>query len=422
MSEVTFPRLVSRGCGIDVHQKVVVATIDGEGLTKETREFETFTSSLTEMRHWLETNGITHVAMESTGVFWVPVFTILEKSIPNVWIVNARHIKYVPGHKTDRKDSAWICKLLLAGLLKPSFIPPLEQRNLRELTRRRRQLVQEISSEKNRMMRLLEQCNIKLKSVMSHMDGKVATQLLAKLCSGEEVTMEYINSVYHGRLNATPEELYKACQGKIDNDNLFLMYVIKAHIYEMEKLVAQLSERISAKLSPQRAILDMLKAVPGLDLRTSENLVAEIGFDMSKFPSAKHLGSWAGLCPGNNESAGKRKSGRITHGNKQVKAVMTEAAWASTRTKNTFYSERYHRIAARRGKKRALIAVAYSMLTTVYNILANNVTYNELGAEFVTLLIEKKRKRYLTAELAKLGYEVQIVKKQLPLKTDGCST
>jgi transposase len=200
------------------------------------------------------------------------------------------------------------------------------------------------------------------------------------------------------------------------------MYIIKAHIYEMEKLVAQLSERITEKLSPQRAILDMLKAVPGLDLRTSENLVAEIGFDMSKFPSAKHLGSWAGLCPGNNESAGKRKSGRITHGNKQVKAVMTEAAWASTRTKNTFYSERYHRIAARRGKKRALIAVAYSMLTTVYNILANNVTYNELGAEFVTLLIEKKRKKYLTTELTKLGYEVQIVKKQLPLQTEGCST
>ena len=422
MSEVTFPRLVSRGCGIDVHQKVVVATIDGEGLTKETREFETFTSSLTEMRHWLETNGITHVAMESTGIFWVPVFTILERTIPNVWIVNARHIKYVPGHKTDRKDSAWICKLLRAGLLEPSFIPPSDQRNLHELTRRRRKLVQEISSEKNRLIRVLEQCNIKLKSVMSHMDGKVASQMLDRLCCGQEVTKEYINSVYHGKLHATPEELYKACQGKIGEDNLFLLSVIKAHIYEMEKLVCQLSGRIASRLAPQSVLMDMLKAIPGFDTRTVEDLVAEIGFDMSKFPSAKHLGSWAGLCPGNNESAGKKKSGRITHGNKQVKAVMTEAAWAATRTKNTFYSERYHRIAARRGKKRALIAIAYSMLTTVYNILADNVAYNELGAQYVKSRIEKKRKKYLTAELSKLGYEVQIIKKQSGLRAGNCST
>jgi transposase len=422
MSEVTFPRLVSRGCGIDVHQKVVVATIEGEGLKKETREFDTFTSSLTEMRHWLETNGITHVAMESTGVFWVPVYTILERTIPNVWIVNARHIKYVPGHKTDKKDSAWISKLLLAGLLEPSFIPPLDQRNLRELTRRRRKLVQEISSEKNRLLRVLEQCNIKLKSVMSHMDGKVATKLLDRLCSGQEVTMEYINSVYHGSLQATREELYEACRGKIENDNLFLIYVIKAHIHEMEKLVDQISERVASELAPHRASMDKLKAIPGFDTRTVEDLVAEIGFDMSKFPSAKHLGSWAGLCPGNNESAGKKKSGRITHGNKQVKAVMTEAAWAATRTKNTFYSERYHRIAARRGKKCALIAVAYSMLTTVYNILVSNAEYNELGAEYVKSKIEKRRKKYLTAELSKLGYEVQITKKQTESQTEECST
>ena len=339
-----------------------------------------------------------------------------------MWIVNARHIKYVPGHKTDRKDSAWICKLLRAGLLDPIFIPPSDQRNLRELTRRRRKLVQEISSEKNRLIRVLEQCNIKLKSVMSHMDGKVASQLLDRLCSGQEVTKEYINSVYHGKLHATPEELYKACQGKIGDDNLFLLSVIKAHIYEMEKLVGQLSGRIASRLAPQSVLMDMLKAIPGFDTRTAEDLVAEIGFDMSKFPLAKHLGSWAGLCPGNNESAGKKKSGRITHGNKQVKAVMTEAAWAATRTKNTFYSERYHRIAARRGKKRALIAIAYSMLTTVYNILADNVAYNELGAQYVKSRIEKKRKKFLTAELSKLGYEVQIIKKQSGLRAGNCST
>ena len=190
----------------------------------------------------------------------------------------------------------------------------------------------------------------------------------------------------------------------------------------MEKLVDQISERVASELAPHRASMDKLKAIPGFDTRTVEDLVAEIGFDMSKFPSAKHLGSWAGLCPGNNESAGKKKSGRITHGNKQVKAVMTEAAWAATRTKNTFYSERYHRIAARRGKKCALIAVAYSMLTTVYNILVSNAEYNELGAEYVKSKIEKRRKKYLTAELSKLGYEVQITKKQTESQTEECST
>lgn len=224
--------------------------------------------------------------------------------------------------------------------------------------------------------------------------------------------MEYINSVYHGILQATREELYEVCRGKIENDNLFLIYVIKAHIHEMEKLVDQINERVASELAPHRALMDKLKVIPGFDTRTVEDLVAEIGFDMSKFPSAKHLGSWAGLCPGNNESAGKKKSGRITHGNKQVKAVMTEAAWAATRTKNTFYSELYHRVAARRGKKRALIAVAYSMLTTVYNILASNAEYNELGAEYVKSKIEKRLKKYLTAELSKLGCDVCLPRKR----------
>ncbi len=308
MSDVSFPQLIQRGCGIDVHLKVVVATIDGVGINRETRNFETFTSSLTELKEWLLSNGITHVAMESTGVYWKPVYHVLEGAIPNVWIVNARHIKNVPGHKTDVMDSRWICKLLLAGLLKPSYIPPKEQRQLRDLTRYRNKLVQQIASEKNRIMRILEDCNIKLSSVVSDTSGVTATSLIDMLCEGRKLTLADVESVYHRKLAASPEELLEACTGNVEEHHVYLLQMIRKDIKQTQDLVAELSERIRKILSKYENAMELLKEIPGFSNKVVEDLVAEIGFDMGHFPTEKHLASWAGLCPGNNESAGKKKA------------------------------------------------------------------------------------------------------------------
>jgi len=308
MEQVTFDRVVSRGCGLDVHQKLVVATIDGDGIKKTSREFDTFTSSLTELRDWLLENGITHVAMESTGVYWKPVYHILEPSGIKVWIVNARHIKYVPGHKTDKKDSAWLCKLLLAGLLKPSYIPPREQRELRDLTRYRRKLVQSITAEKNRTIRILEDCNVKLSSVLSNTSGVVGTKLIDKLVGGVQITMEEIESVYHRKLQASKEELLEACNGVITEHHSFMLRAIKRSIEDTQALIDDIDARIKQMLSPYDNVLELLRGVPGIDTRSAEDLIAEIGLDMSVFPNEKHLASWVGIAPGNNESAGKKKA------------------------------------------------------------------------------------------------------------------
>lgn len=316
MADVRFPQLIQRACGIDIHLKVVVATIDGLGIQRETRSFATFTSSLTELKEWLLSNGVTHVAMESTGVYWKPVYKVLEDWIPHVWIVNARHIKNVPGHKTDKMDSEWICKLLLAGLLKPSYIPAKEQRQLRDLTRYRNKLIQQIASEKNRMMRILEDCNIKLSSVVSDTSGVTATALIDMLCEGRKLTLEDIAYVYHKKLAASPQELLEACTGFVEEHHVYLLQIIRKDISQTQILVNELSARIKRILSQYDNVLELLKEIPGFSTKVVEDLVAEIGLDMSHFPSEKHLASWAGMCPGNNESAGKKK--RKNHSRKQT--------------------------------------------------------------------------------------------------------
>ena len=408
MSTVQFEQLISRGCGLDVHQKTVVATIDGEGLKRSTREYGTFTSSLTELKDWLLENGITHVAMESTGVYWKPVYHILEPSGIKVWIVNARHVKNVPGHKTDKKDSAWLCKLLLAGLLKPSYIPPKEQRELRDLTRYRKKLIQDIASNKNRIIRILEDCNVKLSSVLSSTSGVTATKLIDKLCEGNPVTMQDIDSVYHKKIEASKEELWEACNGIVNPHHVYLLETIRTNTRHIEILIQELNQKIREMLSPYEKTLEHLREIPGLSHKTVEDLIAEIGLDMNVFPNEQHLCSWVGVSPGNNESAGKKKSGRTTHGNKQAKSTLMEASWAATRTKGTFYKARYHRIAARRGKKRAAVAVAHSILKSVYHVLKDNVPYRELGEDYLNSRIEEKRRKYLKKELEGLGYKVQL--------------
>jgi transposase len=307
-SEVSFKQVVSRGCGLDVHKKVVVATIDGEGIKKQTREFSTITSSLKELRDWLLDNGITHVAMESTGVFWKPVYNVLEPSGLRVWIVNAAHVKYVPGHKTDQKDSAWLCKLLLAGLLKPSYIPAKEQRELRDLTRYRTKLVQSNASNKNRIIRILEDANIKLSSVLSSTSGVVGTKLIDKICEGGQITMQDIDQVYHKKLEASKEEIFEACQGFITTHHIYMLQLIRQEIDNTLRTIESLDLRIKEVLLPYNNALELLKKVPGISVKSAEDLVAEIGLDMNVFPTEKHLASWAGMSPGNNESAGKKKA------------------------------------------------------------------------------------------------------------------
>lgn len=307
-SEVSFKQVVSRGCGLDVHKKVVLATIDGEGIKKQTREFDTVTSSLKELRDWLLENRITHVAMESTGVFWKPVYNVLEPAGLTVWIVNAAHVKYVPGHKTDQKDSAWLCKLLLAGLLKPSYIPAKEQRELRDLTRYRTKLVQSNASNKNRVIRILEDANIKLSSVLSSTSGVVGTKLIDKICEGKQITMQDIDQVYHKKLGASKDEIFEACQGFVTTHHIYMLQLIRQEIDNTLRTIESLDQRIKEVLSPYDNALELLKKVPGISVKSAEDLVAEIGLDMNIFPTEKHLASWAGMAPGNNESAGKKKA------------------------------------------------------------------------------------------------------------------
>ena len=305
--QVSFKQVVSRGCGIDVHKKELTTTIDGEGLKKQTREFGTVTSSLKELRDWLLENGITHVAMESTGVFWKPVYNVLEPAGLTVWVVNAAHVKYVPGHKTDKRDSKWLCKLLLAGLLKPSFIPAKEQRELRDLTRYRTKLIQSKASNKNRIIRILEDANIKLSSVLSSTSGAVGTRLIDKICEGQSINMQDIDEVYHKKLQASKEDIYEACQGFITGHHVYMLQTIRQEMDNTQRTIESLDQRIKEVLSPYGNALELLKKVPGISSKSVEDLVAEIGLDMGVFPTEKHLASWAGMSPGNNESAGKKK-------------------------------------------------------------------------------------------------------------------
>lgn len=306
-SEISFDRIIERGCGLDIHKKEIVATISGNGLKSETRCFGATTSSLTLLKDWLLSHGITHVAMESTGVYWKPVLNILEPGGFTIMVVNARHIKYVPGHKTDKKDSAWICKLLLAGLLKGSFIPGVEQRNMRDLTRYRKKLVQQQSAEKNRMIRIFEDANLKLSSVFSDINGVTCSKVIARLIAGESDPDELIKLCNHGKLKADLKDIKEAIEGNLSDHHRFMLLVIKQDIDQIQKLIDTLDIKIEALMSPYAEQIARISEIPGVGQQSAKALISEIGVDMDVFPTDGHLASWAGMCPGNNESAGKKK-------------------------------------------------------------------------------------------------------------------
>lgn len=318
--KIEFDQVIDKGCGIDIHRSVLVATVQGKGIKTETRSFDAFTESIEQLSEWLKSLGITHVAMESTGVYWKPVYNILEKGFEIV-LVNARHLKNIPGNKTDKKDSRRIAKLLLAGLLKGSFIPPKPVREMRDLTRYKRRIIEQIASEKNRVQKFLEDANIKLSSVVSNMSGATATKIIDAMIQGEG-NPEELAKLRHGKMKATEQELIMALTGNLTAHHKFMLQMVKQSIKDKELLIKELDTQIGNKLKENEMVLDaeLLSTIPGVDKEAAAYILSEIGNDMERFPDEQHLASWAGLSPGNNESAGKKKAQEprmATNGSKQ---------------------------------------------------------------------------------------------------------
>jgi transposase len=306
METVQFDQLISVGCGIDVHKDVIVATVRKSNKDYQTKSFTAFTSSLIELRDWCKTEGVTHIAMESTGIYWKPLFNILEEDF-EIILVNARHIKNVPGHKTDKKDSIWISKLLLSGLLKGSFIPPKEIRELRDLVRYKKKKTQFIASEKNRMIKFLEDCNIKLSSVVSDTQGVSATKIINDIIDGKDDVIHLLTHI-HGKVKADKNDITKALTGKITEHHRFMLKMIRKTIEENEKLITELDKQIDASVRKYEVELQRLQTIDGVGRDTAITLISEIGVDMNCFENEHHLASWTGLSPGTNESAGKKKA------------------------------------------------------------------------------------------------------------------
>lgn len=403
---VEFEQIVMRGCGLDVHEKTVVATIDGQGILRETRTFDTYTCSLNDLRDWLQSHAVTHVAMESTGVYWKPVFNILEEHF-KVIPVNARHLKNVPGRKTDKKDSQWICKLLLAGLLKASFIPEEKIRQLRDLNRYSTKLTQQLASEKNRIQKVLEDANIKLSSLVSDTTGVVAIKLIDGLMAGRSDLETLIKESYHGKMKASKAELLKALTGRMTDHHRFMLRQIKHHMAYLESQIAVMQTEIERLPEEDQESITLLSTIPGVNKVTAIRILAETGTNVEEtFGNAKRLAKWTGICPGNNESGGKKLAGRTTHGNKYLKSILVEAAWAATRTKGTYLRAKYDSMAGRKGRKKALIIIGHKILNAAYIILTSRLSYQAYSVEEFEKQRNQKRINYLQNELKELGLAV----------------
>jgi transposase len=404
--------IIERCCGIDVHKKTITACLmtgaAGKPPCKTVKTFSTMTQDLLACRDWLISEGCTHAVVESTGVYWKPLFNVLEDTI-EVVLANARHIKNVPGRKTDVKDCEWLAQLLRHGLVKGSFIPPKPIRQLRDLTRYRQKLVQQRSSEINRLQKFLEDANIKLSSVVSDINGVSAQEMIGHLIA-DDMSPEQMAELAKGRLRTKLPELEKALEGYLSDHQRMLLKVCLQMIGSFDEAIAKLSQEIDVQMKPFESTAERLQTLPGVKKNAAERIIAEIGVNMNQFPSDGHLSSWAGISPGNNESAGKRYSGRITPGNKWLKSCLAEAAWAASRTKKTYLKARYHRLAARRGKKRAIVAVGHKILIMAYHIIKEQSTYKELGADYFDRLNEQAIIRRLTSRLEKLGYQVELTK------------
>jgi transposase len=404
-------RMLERCAALDVHkaQVTVCARIFGSGgeLEELIVEFSTMTADLLALRDWLRELGVTHVAMEATGVFWKPVYYVLEDDF-ELLLVNARHVKNVPGRKTDTSDAQWLCQLLECGLLSASFVPPKPIRELRDLTRYRKSLISERQREANRLHKLLEDAGIKLSCVATDVLGVSGREMLQALISGTR-DPDLLAGLARGRLRAKLPALRQALVGNFKPHHALILSHILAHLDYLDDTIGSLTEEIERRLVPFAQKAENLATITGVAERVSQVILAELGPDMSRFPSDRHAASWTALCPGNNESAGKRRTGKTRKGNPHLRAALIEAANAAIRSKNTYLRAQYEQVKRRRGHKKAIVAVAHSILIAAYHILKDDVPYNDLGADHFARRADPARMtKRLVAQLERLGHIVTL--------------
>jgi transposase len=399
--------IYKRCCGLDVHKEIVVACLmirEGGKVLKEIRSFLTMTVDLVVLHDWLKAHEVTHVAMESTGIYWRPVFNLLEEDFA-VLLVNAAHIKTVPGRKTDVKDCEWIADLLSHGLLRGSFIPPEPIRDLRDLTRYRKTLIDERVREVNRLQKFLEVANIKLSSVATDVMGVSGRAMLEALLSGSK-DPQVLSELAKGRLRKKLPELKKALEGRFRSHHRFMVAEVLTHLDFLDEAIERVSQEVTSRIAPFSKIVELMDLIPGINERVAEGVLSEMGVDMSCFPTDGHAASWAGLCPGNHESAGKRKSGKTRKGDQWLRRYLTEAAWAAIRKKGSYLSALYHRLVVRRGKKKAIVAVAHRLLVIIYHMIKDQTSYRELGSDYFNKLNAAYVQRHHVKRLESLGFKV----------------
>ena len=397
--------------GLDVHKKSVVAcrrrlTSSGRRVEKEVATFGTTTPQLLALLAWLTEWDVTHVAMESTGVYWQPVWHILEGHVEQL-LVNARHLKTVPGRKTDVKDCEWIAQLLQYGLLRGSFVPSPEVRQWRDLTRHRTKLIGQRTAVVNRMHKVLEDANVKLSSVISDIMGVSGLRMLRAMVSGES-DAEVLSQLGDPKLRASQEALQESLQGKLTEHHRFMLEGLLEQVTFLNAQIVRLDERLEEQMRPFEEQIRRLDTIDGIDRVGAQSLLAELGPDMGQFPDADHLSSWAGMSPGNDESAGKRRSGKTTKGNKWLRRTLTQAAWGASKRKGRYLSAQYRRLASRRGKNRAIVAVGHTILVAAYYILKDGVEYHDLGGDHFDRLRRERTVSHLVRRLQRLGYNVSL--------------
>lgn len=411
--EKIMEKVYDKCCGLDVHKKLLVACFKS-GRKQEIKEFGTSTKEINRMTDWLKEAGCEMIAMESTGSYWKPVYNIIEESGLKAIVVNAQHMKAVPGRKTDVKDSEWIADLLQHGLLNASYIPDKEQRNLRELTYYRKKLVEEEAAELNRLQTKLESANIKLSGTLSNINGKSARNILEVMLSGEKIDINKLNQMIKEKkvssnLKATKEQIVEDCEGVLTQSQKLVVQEMLDHIDELEKHIKNLSDEIDNSMnSDEKKSVEAISEIPGIGKESAEVIISVIGTDMDRFPTDNHISSWAGLAPGNNESAKKRKRGKTTKGNNALKSTLVVCAHSAVRVKNSYFGAEFARISAHRGRQRAFVAVAHSILIAIYHILKEGCKFVDLGSDYYIRFNKERKAEGCLKKLKQLGYAANI--------------